>query len=822
LRSEAGANNRLETENLSWVNLENEKSLDAYGVSWSFSTGYGAEQEAPSTKKVIAKVLSSIPSYTRYTDAESNISKSAISPGEIIIRDTANQKQDIATLSRDPDRAINILEDDYDFEQVKLSFEIQTQLSSAAKLLLSVKVAQYDAAKKELEQLDPNNPEHASRIIELKNIIQDNKAWLPGGFARRILSAVVLAGSGDLGASGSALVQGAIVRFAQSYAVEKVKRIADNIGVYNAVGGEATRAALQALVAMGAEYAVGGRDLAVISAGSGAALSVVLKNLHEHLAKPDLSEAEKVETEREILGIINGLTLLLGGDSAAANIAATLEQENNAALKRYFGMSNVNAKHYFAEGKYISLDAEDEHNIYSVATKLNPEDLTDVLVLVNITEEGLFKDKVVVQQWKSLKELISISTKDSVFYKNLKHINDSFEIYDVDGIKVAAWSPETIKDKNFAEEWKRNFTKKIEAGRYNGKLIIHLSSLVAGGGAILGAGKLLIETSAGIIALSIDALSMADTSQQLYHLTVKQEDAPSWLYQGLHGIGVSALGVRPETMDNVAIIGELIVPLGVAATAGKISSLSKTLKTYPLNGVIGSVKYADGFSLEFVADGQGGFRRVLSLDAKAAQVDVNNTLAKIRKIIFPDSDWNKTEFKTFGTYPEFVIRTNPDLYAEMKTLLGKQGDEIDKVIRTGLNTPQRIQVNVGDEFYKLTPSVPGSNINSDSIYYLTKEEYLFFKSNPQLIHQNLGLPISTSMADYDVFKIKAQQPTVVYQSTIAPTLQYSPDNPNISYKTEGGATQTLILNNNALIDPNNINSRVWSKSKTAIDIIKIK
>lgn len=103
-------NNRLSTGTLGWSDIENKSEWEGkqYGINVS-NTGM------PTT--TVGQVK----------DDNSSTTHSAISPGDIIIRDKDNQKQDIADLSRDTDNAHQALDDNFDKDNIKDKLDIQKE-----------------------------------------------------------------------------------------------------------------------------------------------------------------------------------------------------------------------------------------------------------------------------------------------------------------------------------------------------------------------------------------------------------------------------------------------------------------------------------------------------------------------------------------------------------------------------------------------------------------------------------------------------------------------------------------------------------------------
>ncbi len=180
---------------------------------------------------------------------------------------------------------------------------------------------------------------------------------------------------------------------------------------------------------------------------------------------------------------------------------------------------------------------------------------------------------------------------------------------------------------------------------------------------------------------------------------------------------------------------------------------------------------------------------------------------------FPDRNWGTTTFETSGIDYASFAANNPTMQTEMRGMYQTLNDAdsyLPTVIHSGSNTPIKILAHDGDKFYKIVPK--GGNINSPSPYYLSESEFQSIKANPSTIEQKLGLPLGSASSEYDVFTITSlSDNNAVFQSTVAPTQQFANTTPNDVFHTSGGATQSLIINNN--------NANLWLKSPMPVETI---
>lgn len=182
------------------------------------------------------------------------------------------------------------------------------------------------------------------------------------------------------------------------------------------------------------------------------------------------------------------------------------------------------------------------------------------------------------------------------------------------------------------------------------------------------------------------------------------------------------------------------------------------------------------------------------------------------KKCFPEKDWSKTTFTTYGLTAEKVKKDAPEIYQSMSDLYANEQLAerfLPELIAAGSTIPVKKTVDQGKILYKFIPK--GGNINSPSPYFLSEETYRLAKKEVNLIEQKLELPLSSVAGSYAIFTITAKQTQDVYQSKVAPSVQFAKATPNVRYKAPGGYTQTLIINNT--------NPLKWQKSSSAIEII---
>ncbi|HFK4479189.1 TPA: hemagglutinin repeat-containing protein [Citrobacter sedlakii] len=120
--------NKLDTGTLGWSDIHNasKTSGDSYTVAVSGSAGGENRNMAPAIGTGHAE------------ESSSGTTSSAISDGSIIIRDPANQKQNIANLSRDTENAHHGVDANGDVQKVKDNLAVQSEGAALATSVLDV------------------------------------------------------------------------------------------------------------------------------------------------------------------------------------------------------------------------------------------------------------------------------------------------------------------------------------------------------------------------------------------------------------------------------------------------------------------------------------------------------------------------------------------------------------------------------------------------------------------------------------------------------------------------------------------------------------
>ncbi|WP_159565323.1 hemagglutinin repeat-containing protein [Budvicia diplopodorum] len=351
IASEADADkNRLSTGTLGWTDIENKSEWEGkqYAVSVSASVSKNASSEgtnAPASNgSGYTLGAPSMPTVSvgKVGDNNSTTTRSAISAGDIIIRDKDNQKQDVATLSRDTDNAHEALNDNFDKDKIKDKLAIQKEaVALGTQAMDAYKTSKLNEAKEQVRadmaargELDGLSEAQINDRITGSKQYQDVDAkygvgsefWTHGSAATGLLAGV-------LGGN----VTGGVAAGAAPYMAALVKDATE--------GNPAARIALHTIVSGALAQAQGANPGAAAAGGFiASATSEALANKFFGKAPEDLSADEKALVSNLVTMLGAAAGGAVGGDGvsiASGGNAARVEVENNSVSNGEAGMVDM-------------------------------------------------------------------------------------------------------------------------------------------------------------------------------------------------------------------------------------------------------------------------------------------------------------------------------------------------------------------------------------------------------------------------------------------------------------------------------------------------
>ncbi|WP_349752732.1 hemagglutinin repeat-containing protein [Stutzerimonas nosocomialis] len=313
--------NRLETDTLGWTDIRNKAEFSAQQQSAGFSTGGAIGQQ------FAGNMANTLLVGANRSESESSTTYSAVSDGAIVIRNQAEQQQDVANLSRDVEHANNALSPIFDKEkeqrrlrEIQLIGEIGNQTMDIIRTH-----GQIEATKAAREALakEGNFSPSAEEIAGSDAYKKKMGEYGTGSDLQRAAQAVTAALQGLAGGN----VAGAIGGAAAPYLAQTIKQVA----------GENEAARLMAHAVLGAVVAQAQGNSAA-AGGLGAltaevAADLIAKQLYEVTDVSKLTEEQK-QTVSALATLAGGLAGAVGG-SGAADAVAGAQGGKNAVENNY-------------------------------------------------------------------------------------------------------------------------------------------------------------------------------------------------------------------------------------------------------------------------------------------------------------------------------------------------------------------------------------------------------------------------------------------------------------------------------------------------------
>ncbi|MEQ5401065.1 hemagglutinin repeat-containing protein [Providencia rettgeri] len=297
--------NKLDTGTLGFGDIKNKAEYKVDSQSGGFSTG-----GSPFADQLAGNAAGSLLTNVNNKGKDSNTTHSAVSEGEITIRNKDNQKQDINELSRDTDNAHEKLNTIFDKEKEQKRIEKTQLVGELGKQITDIAVT--NETIKATKDVDREHPELSGKEREDAIQAQVNKSeWGVGGDNRRIVE------------SGTALIQGLISgdvnkAVANASAPYIANEIAKNIPEKNKEGRIIAHGIANVALALAKGENAGAQSL-------GAMRAEAVGMLSKELYKKDVSQL--TEDEKATVSAFASLAAgiaggLVGGDTSSAGNAA--------------------------------------------------------------------------------------------------------------------------------------------------------------------------------------------------------------------------------------------------------------------------------------------------------------------------------------------------------------------------------------------------------------------------------------------------------------------------------------------------------------------
>ncbi|MHC1710571.1 MAG: hemagglutinin repeat-containing protein [Solidesulfovibrio sp.] len=357
--------NYFSTNGLWIADLLNKSSSNA--SSTSMSLGYSPGSGFKGLTGGVPVVMSS-------SDSDQSTTVAGISGGTII---NNGQETAVDSTGRPIDTAVRTgdasgkVENVLDLDKINSEFAIGKTLSQEAGTFLNYRAQEADKekddAKKRLkDEQDKGAQADPAKLIQYQQEVDAPNPWGPGGTSRLVFTAVTSALSGNMSGSAAQAMQSAVVTTIQGLGAQEIKKALGDTGDLKT---ETLRTALQAIVGCAGAAASGGS----CGAGAlGASASVVINNLVDLATNTTGSKltAQEKEARMNLLNsLVGGVTAALGGDAAAAVLAARVEQEDNANMNLFNEKKN--------NGLWKQTNAWNRSDYYTISGHGTPSHVED-------------------------------------------------------------------------------------------------------------------------------------------------------------------------------------------------------------------------------------------------------------------------------------------------------------------------------------------------------------------------------------------------------------------------------------------------------------
>ncbi|WP_160356387.1 hemagglutinin repeat-containing protein [Bordetella sp. 02P26C-1] len=359
--------NKLGTGTLVTEDIKNTARYSAHQVSVSGGVGFGGGkskdsglgttkdgQVAGGTTKESSTSASTgagglgmgMPMVAAASGSSSSITYSAISAGDIFIRNEAAQQdltgmtatETIASLNRDTSDTLNTLRPIFDKEKIEAGFEIAQEASRQVGQFLENRAKEIENAK---SRSDDPSLSYAERAQAAQQYADLETKWGAQGTHSRWAPIILGAASGNVMGGTGQFVQAAAVNYLQALGAAEIKELSHHLGGEGSVGHAALHAVLgcAGAAAQGASCGAGGAG-----AFAGVVLNSLVARLEQDKTQPRSPEEAQARANL-VSSVVAGVAAAIDPAAAVpAELAARIEVENNSLYRHRDKVARLKAE----------------------------------------------------------------------------------------------------------------------------------------------------------------------------------------------------------------------------------------------------------------------------------------------------------------------------------------------------------------------------------------------------------------------------------------------------------------------------------------------
>jgi len=518
--------NTLDTGTLGWSDIHNQADFSAEHSGGSFSSG------GPVGSDLLTNLAGSALSGANNSGHASGSTQSAVSEGNLVIRDQDNQQQDVAELNRDTDHA-----NDGSINPIFDKEKEQNRLKEA-QLIGEIGMQAMDIVRTQgdLNGLSEAKKAHPDMSVEQLRQTDVYKAEMQKyGTGSALQQGMQAATAAIQGLAGGDIAK-ALAGGSAPYLAEQIHEMTTD-----ASGKVNTEANLMAHAVVGAVIAQINGNGALAGASGAVAGEYIAQQLYPGVNREDLTEEQR-QSVSALGTLAAGLAGGLAGDSAADAVAGAQAGKNAVE------------NNYLSQKQKTQREEEFEACKDSTACKLQVGSKWDAIDIGQQISYGAgMLIGVPAGFVDSVQSIVNMGLSPVETYDALKSLFNSGDV--LGNVSDAVKQSYITRLNNMEAEYqKAGASGSFNAGVEGGKLISEIASLAAGGAGVAKGGAVLVEKVAAKVvgkAESAAAIAGKTTSTNIIKNTAETQASvdkklTTYLLEKEHPVG----GSKAEWFDS--------------------------------------------------------------------------------------------------------------------------------------------------------------------------------------------------------------------------------------------------------------------------------